>query len=345
MRALVLTATGGLDRLALADVPPPPPPPRGWVHVRIAAAALNRLDLFVAGGIPGGAPERPHRVGSDGAGPGVAVGEGVTPARPGDEVMFDPGISCGDCDACRAGDEPFCRAYRILGEHVHGTVAELVALPADNLAPRPRGWSWAEAAAFSLATLTAWRMLVTRARLTRGETVLVWGAGGGVAQAAIRIAAHLGARVIATSSSPEKLALARELGAELALDHRAQDVVAEVKAATGRRGCQVVVDSVGQATWDRSLRVLARGGRLVSCGATSGPEAALDLRRLFWHQWSLLGSTMGTRAEYRAVAALAAEGLLRPHVDSVVPLARAPEAFHRLAEGRQAGKLVIEVTP
>ena len=345
MRALVLTATGGLEHLTTADLPTPAPPAPGWVHIRTKAAALNRLDLFVASGIPGAAPHLPHIVGADGAGVVAALGPGVTNVRVGDEVMFDPGVSCGECDACRAGDEPFCATYGILGEHLPGTVAELIAVPARNLAPRPAAWSWAESAAFSLAALTAWRMLVGRAKLRQGETVLIWGAGGGVAQAAIQIAAHLGARVLATSSSSEKCALARRLGAEHAIDHSTEDVVAVVKELTDRKGCAVVVDSVGKATWDRSLRCLARGGRVVVCGATSGPEASFDLRRLFWHQWSFLGSTMGSRAEYQAVSALAQQGLFRPVVDSVVPLDRAADAYRRLAAGAQAGKLVIEVSP
>jgi NADPH:quinone reductase-like Zn-dependent oxidoreductase len=345
MRALVLTATGGLDHLALADIPTPAPPAPGWVHIRVRAAALNRLDLFVAEGIPGGAPVLPHIVGADGAGVVTAVGPGVTTVKVGDEVMFDPGTSCGRCPACLADDQPLCREYKILGEHIPGTVAEIAVVPAANLAPRPAGWSWAESAAFSLAALTAWRMLVTRAKLQAGETVLIWGAGGGVAQAAIQIAKHLGARVIATSSTPAKLALAKTLGADLAFDHASGDVVAEVKAATGKTGCQVVVDSVGEATWERTQRVLARGGRLVVCGATSGPQVGIDLRRLFWYQWSILGATMGGRGEYRAVAALAAQGHFRPVVDQVVPLDRAVEAYRRLATGAQAGKLVIEVSP
>ena len=345
MRALVLTATGGLDRLALTDLPTPVPPAPGWVHVRVKAAALNRLDLFTVAGIPGGAPVLPHIVGSDGAGIVAAVGAGVSTAKVGDEVMFDPGVSCGECAPCRADDHPFCERYAILGEHLHGTAAELVAVPAVNLAPRPRGWSWSETAAFSLAALTAWRMLVTRARVRSGETVLVWGAGGGVAQASIQIAKHFGARVIATSSSAEKLALATRLGADAVIDHATQDVPAEVKRITNGAKCAVVMDSVGKATWERTQRSLARGGRVVICGATSGPEASFDLRRVFWNQWSFLGSTMGSRSEYRAVAALAAQGLLRPVVDRTVPLDRALDAFHRLAAGAQAGKLVIEVSP
>src|SRR6478735_11793249 len=258
MRALALVATGGLDQLRVMEVADPTPPGAGEVQVRIRSAALNRLDLFVADGIPGGAPLLPHVVGADGAGVVSAVGAGVTTVKVGDEVMFDPGVSCGDCPACRAGDEPFCTTYQILGEHRHGSIAELLTLPARNLAPRPAGWSWNESAAFSLAALTAWRMLVTRAKLRSGETVLIWGAGGGVAQACIGIAKQFGARVIATSSSSPKLELARTLGADLVIDHSQQDVVAEVKGATGRKGCDVVVDNVGAVTWERSLRSLSR---------------------------------------------------------------------------------------
>lgn len=345
MRALTLTAAGGLEQLQVQEVPPPPPPGPGWAVVRIRAAALNRLDLFVARGLPGERPPFPFITGSDGAGVVEAVGAGVTSVRVGDEVMFDPGISCGTCDACRGGDDPLCPSFRILGEHLGGTIAEVVALPAENLAPRPPAFSWAEAAAFSLTALTAWRMLVTRARLEAGETVLIWGAGGGVAQAAIGIARHLGARVIATSSRPELFDQARRLGADLVVDHKSDDVVAAVKGATGGRGADVVVETVGQATFERSLRAVARLGRVVVCGATSGPDVSLDLRRLFWRQWTLLGSTMGSRTEYQAVAALAQQGKLRPVVDQVVPLSDAVAAYRRLDAGRQTGKLVIEVTP
>ncbi|MFI5234112.1 MAG: zinc-binding dehydrogenase [Gemmatimonadales bacterium] len=342
MRALTLSAAGKLE---LREMPPPASPAAGWAVVRIRAAAINHLDLFVADGLPGTALERPFIIGADGAGIVESTGPGVKEVRPGDAVLINAGVSCGDCPACRAADESLCATFRILGEHLPGTMAELVAVPAVNLAPKPPAMSWPEAAAFSLAALTAWRMLVTRAELRAGETVLVWGAGGGVAQAAIRIAAWIGARVIATSSRPETLALARSLGAEIVVDHARDDVVAAVKAATGRRGVEVVVDNVGEATWERSTRALARGGRLVTCGGTSGPALALDARRLFWHQWSILGSTMGSHAEYRAVTALAAEGKFWPVIDQVIPLAEAPRAFERLRSGRQTGKLVLEVTP
>ena len=344
MRALTLTALGGTEHLAVADVPVPEITAPDEIRVRIHAAALNRLDLFVANGLPRFSLPLPHVVGSDGAGIVESVGPAVSGVRVGDRVMLNPGVSCGACDACARGDHPLCDRFAILGEHRAGTIAEYVVVPAANAAAVPAAMSWAEAAAFPLATLTAWRMLTTRARLAAGETVLVWGSGGGVAQAAIQVARHLGATVIATGSTPAKREVARGLGADHLLDHTHDDVPAEVKRITGRRGAQVVVDSVGERTWPLSLRCLARGGRLVTCGATTGPMVGIDVRRLFWHQWSLLGSTMGSRGEFREIVELAHAGKLRPHIDRVVPLADGAKAFRRLSAGEQAGKLVIEVS-
>jgi NADPH:quinone reductase-like Zn-dependent oxidoreductase len=344
MRALALTGTGGLEHLALLDVPAPAITDPDDVLVRIRAAALNRLDLFIADGLKGLTYRFPHVVGSDGAGVVEAVGPAVKHLAPGDRVLLNPGISCGACSACQAGDEPLCPDYRILGEHRDGTAAELVVVPAVNAVPVPDGMSWAEAAAFPLATLTAWRMLVTRARVAAGERVLIWGAGGGVAQAAIQIARLHGAEVVATSSSDEKLETARRLGADHVVNHATADVVAEVRRLLGRRTVEVVVDSVGEATWPMSLRLLGPAGRLVTCGATSGPFVSLDVRKLFWYQWSLLGSTMGSHREFADIVRLAARGELRPVVDSVVPLAEGVAAYRRLASGAQTGKLVLEVS-
>jgi len=344
MRALALTGTGGLEHLALTELPVPPVRGPHDVRVRVRAAALNRLDLFVAGGLPGVAYQFPHVVGADGAGVVDEVGAAVTAVRPGDRVMINPGLSCGTCDECRSGEESLCPAFQLLGEHRHGTMAEFVVIPEANLAPVPCEMSWAAAAAFPLATLTAWRMLVTRARLQRAETVLIWGIGGGVSQALLRIARHLGGTTVVTSGSDAKLGAARSDGADHVVNHRTGDVVAAVRAVTGNRGADVVADSVGEPTWPSSLRALRRGGRLVTCGATAGPHVSLDVRRLYWHQWSLLGSTMGSRAEFAAIVELAAAGQLWPRVDAVVPLDHAPDAFRRLAAGDQLGKLVIEVT-
>lgn len=343
MRALTLTATGGLEHLREQDMPIPPLVRADDVRVRIRAASLNRLDLFVLQGLPGAGPSFPHIVGADGAGVVESVGPAVTAWKPGDEVMINPGLSCGECAACREGEESLCVRFRLLGEHVPGTAAEFVVVPAANLAAKPPAMPWPQAAAFSLATLTAWRMLTTRAGLRAGESVLVWGVGGGVALAAVRIASHLGARVLATSGTPAKLEAAARAGAEVLIDHRAEDVVGKVREVTEGRGVDVVADSVGAETWPVSLRALRRGGRLVTCGATSGPHVQLDIRKLFWHQWSLLGSTMGSRREYAELAAHAAAGRFWPSVDSVVPLARGVEAFERLSGGGQTGKVVIEV--
>ncbi len=343
MRALALDGVGGVEHLAVRDLPRPELANPGDVQVRIHAAALNRLDLFVADGLPGVRYEFPHIVGSDGAGVVEAVAAGVTAVRPGDRVMINPGLSCGRCAACREGEDALCPAFRVVGEHRPGTAAEFVVVPAENLAPVPAGMPWDQAAAFSLATLTAWRMLTTRAAVRPGETVLIWGIGGGVAMAALEVARHLGARAVVTSSSDAKLAIARRAGAEGTINHGSTDVVAEIRRLTDGRGADVVVDSIGEARWQDSLRALRHGGRLVLCGATTGPMIALDLRRLFWHQWSILGSTLGSRREYAEIVALAHQGKLWPAVDRVVPLADWAQAMGRLAAGEQTGKLVIEV--
>ncbi len=343
MRALALDAIGGIEHLAVRDLPEPVVQRADDVRIRVRMAAFNHLDLWVAGGLPGPQLPMPHIVGSDGAGVVDAVGPAVRSVAPGDRVMINAALSCGVCEACLGGDEPLCRDFRVIGEHTAGTAAEYVVVPEANLARVPEDMPWDRAAAFSLVTLTAWRMLTTRAGLRPGESLLIWGIGGGVAQAALQIAKLLGAYTIVTSGTPAKLEAARALGADAVLDHSSGDVVAAVRELTAGRGVDVVVDSVGQATWETSLRALRRGGRLVTCGATSGPSVSLDLRRLFWHQWTLLGSTMGSCREYREIVRLAALGRLWPVVDRVVPLDGAMDALRRLAAGQQFGKLVIEV--
>src|SRR2546429_2117279 len=291
MRAWVIRGTGGLDHLEIADVPDPAGPLEpGQVRIALRAAALNHLDLFVMQGLPL-EYRYPHIVGADGAGVVDAVGAQVRSVRPGDRVMINPGIPDYGCEYCRAGEHSLCVNYGILGEHRPGTLAQYVIVPEQNTAvipTLPTPLTWAEAAAFSLVTLTAWRMVVTRAQVRPGETVLVWGIGGGVSLAALRIAKLRGARVIATSSSAAKLEQARALGADVTLNHRAQKISQEVRALTNKRGADVVIDHVGEATWDESLRSLGRGGRLVTCGGTSGPTGRLDVRRLFWSQLSIL---------------------------------------------------------
>jgi NADPH:quinone reductase-like Zn-dependent oxidoreductase len=343
MKALTLVATGGIEQLRVQELPQPAIQSPGHALVRVQAAGLNRLDLLVAAGLPGVHYDFPHVVGSDGAGLVEDVGREVGEIRPGDRVMINPTLSCGVCQACLAGEESLCIRLQVIGEHSGGTVAEYVVVPAQNLAPVPSAMPWPQAAAFSLATLTAWHMLVTRARLGAGETVLVWGIGGGVALAALQVARLIGAQTIVTSGSDAKLQAARALGANLTLNHQGADVVAEVRRYTEGRGADVVVDSVGEQSWQSSLRSLRRGGRLVVCGATTGPMVAIDLRRLFWHQWSILGSTLGSRREYAEIVARAAQGQLWPVIDQVVPLGDALAAFERLQRGEQVGKLVIEV--
>ena len=343
MRAVVIREYGGLDRVMVEDLPRPAVQEAHDVVVALKAAALNRLDLFVIGGLPGISHRFPHVIGADGAGIVETVGSAVTRVKPGDRVMINPGLSCGACASCLAGDQSLCPSFGVLGEQVPGTFAEAVRVPETNVAVLPADVSWSAAAAFPLATITAWRMLATRAAVQPAESVLIWGIGGGVALAALASAKLLGARVIVTSSSDEKLARAKTLGADETINHATADVAKEVRRLTARRGVNVVVDSVGEKTWETSLRCLGRGGRLVTCGATTGPMVQTDLRKLFWHGWSILGSTMGSHAEFARIAALFGRGALVPVVDSVLPLARAREAFARMEQGGQFGKLVLAI--
>jgi len=348
MRAWVIRGTGGLERVELAQIPDPSPPLRpSDVRVALRAAALNHLDLHVVRGLPH-EHHFPHVLGGDGAGVVAAAGSAVRSVTTGDRVMINPGIPDYTCEYCRAGEHSLCVNYQLLGEHLPGTLTESVVVPEANVAvipTLPNPLSWAEAAAFSLVTLTAWRMVVTRARVQAGETVLVWGIGGGASLAAMRIAKLKGARVIVTSSSDAKLEHAKRLGADVTLNHRTQKVSQEVRTLTDKRGADVVIENVGEATWDESLRSLRRAGRLVTCGATTGPKVGLDLRRLFWYQWSIMGSTMGNLAEYHEVVRLLGAGELRPVVDRVFPFTEARAALERLDRAEQLGKIVVEIAP
>jgi NADPH:quinone reductase-like Zn-dependent oxidoreductase len=342
MRVLCFASHGDASELVLRERPTPRPGP-GEVLVRLQTAALNHLDLFVLRGLPGVPVELPHVGGADGAGTVAELGQGVSGWRPGDEVVLNPGLWCGTCEFCSRGEESLCVRYGILGEHVPGTFAELVKVPARSLARRPAHLSWPEAAAFGLTFLTAWRMLMTRARLAPGETVLIHGIGGGVALAALAIAKRTGATVFATSGSAEKLARAKELGADHTLDYAACEVAREIRALTGKRGVDVVVETAGQATWNTSLRCAARGGRIVTCGATTGPNPSEHVPLIFWNQLSILGSTMGSRADWEAMVRAVGEWQLHPVIDTVLPLERGREAYERMARGEQVGKVVLSV--
>ena len=343
MLAVTIRSNGGPEALRVEDAPRPSPADPDDVVVALKAAALNHLDLFVLRGLPGAAPAFPHILGADGAGVVEAVGSRVTRVKPGDRVLLNPGVSCQACESCLAGEQSLCSTYRLLGEHLPGTFAEAVRVPQWNVAPVPDGLSWADAAAFPLVHLTAWRMLATRAAVRPGESVLIWGIGGGVALAALGIAKLLGATVVVTSSSDAKLERAKALGADVALNHAATDVPKELRRLLGGRGVNVVVDSVGEATWEKSLRVLAPGGRLVTCGGTSGPKVVTDVRRMFWYHYTLMGSTMGSAREFGEIVRLLGAGRLGPVVDGVTPLREARRAFERLAAGEHFGKLVLEI--
>ena len=337
MKAVRFHAHGELDVLRYEDVPDPEPRP-GDVIVRVRGCALNHLDLFQRRGIPD--VPLPHSPGSDVA--GEVVRTTVPEVAEGLRVMLQPGLSCGRCGACLAGEDNLCASYDIIGYRSEGGYAELVRAPAGNVIPLPDQVGFPEAAAFPLTFVTAWHMLITRARLRAGEHVLVMAAGSGVGQAAIQVARLHGARVIATAGSDAKLERARELGAHDVINHYTQDIAAEVRELTDRRGVDVVCEHVGQATWMAAMKCLARGGRLVTCGATTGPEVSIDLRHLFAKQQSLIGSHMGTKAELLQAAALFFDGQFRPVVDRVFPLADAAKAQERLEQKAHFGKIVLE---
>ena len=339
MKAVRFHQHGGPEVLRFEDAPDPSPAASRAI-VRVRACALNHLDLWERRGIDRVSIPLPHISGSDVAGEVVDAGGGDIPA--GARVLLYPGIRCGTCAACRAGRDNLCATYDVLGLISDGGYAELVSVPVENLVRIPDHVGFVEAAAFPLVFLTAWHMLVTLARVQAGEDVLVLAGGSGVGQAAIQIARLHGARVFATSG-PSKLERTRELGAEAVIDHYAEDFGRAVRTLTAGRGVDVVVEHVGEATWDRSIRALANGGRLVTCGATTGARARLDLRHLFARQLQLLGSYMGTRAELLAAVPYFFGGKLRPVLDEVLPLSDAANGHRRLEARQQFGKIVLSV--
>lgn len=326
MESWILDASPGGYRFGTIDIADPGP---GDVRVRVVASALNHMDLWVTRGLP--KPHLPHVPGADGAGVVESVGEGVESVAPGDEVILNPAVSCRQCPACLAGQGPLCPTFQILGEHRWGAHGGLVVLPAANVVAKPPGLGWAEAAAFPLVYLTAWRML-RRARLAAGETMLVVGVGGGVSSAGLVLGKAMGAVVYGTSRDENKRRRAIELGASGAFDSGDDFPVR----------ADVVFENVGAATWDRSIRALAPGGRLVTCGGTAGSKVELSLPRLFFKQHEIIGSTMGSYAEFAAVSTLVGSGAVPVIVDNVVDgLDGFPAALERLESGEQLGKIVI----
>lgn len=340
MRAVRIHQHGGPEVLVAEEAPEPTLGPTD-VLVGIRAVAMNHIDIWVRRGLPRLRLTFPHILGADVAGVVVDVGSQVRGVCPGDEVILAPGVSCGHCPACVAGTDNMCESFSILGEHIPGGYAERIAVPQVNVLPRPGHLSFEEAAAVPLVFLTAWNMLVTNGRLRTGETVLVWAAGSGVGSAAVQIARALGARVIATAGAGWKLERARALGADEVINHADQNVYETVRAMTGRRGVDVVFDHVGKATWDTSLRVLARAGRLVTCGATTGAEASTDIRYIYGRQLSIHGTWVGTKRETREVMRFAEAHRIRPAVHAVLPLAQAAEAHGMMERREQFGKIVL----
>jgi NADPH:quinone reductase-like Zn-dependent oxidoreductase len=327
MKAIRIHEDGGPEVLRYEEAPDPEPG-AGEVLIRLRAASMNHLDLWVRKGLP--SVPKPRILGADGAGVVEDMGAEVVGLQRGGRVVINPGLEHGD-------------RITVIGEHTDGTHAELIAVPATNVYPLDEGLDFEAAAAFPLVFETAYRMLVTKAALQPGEWVLVWGIGGGVATASLQIAKALGARAFVTSSSDAKLERARQLGADATVNHASGDVAAETKEATEGRGVDVVVEHVGEATWKTSLQAVRAGGRVVVCGATSGPNPPAQLHRVWWKQLTIYGSTMGTKEDFEGAYELVRSGRARPVVDAVFPLAEARAAHERLEAGEQFGKIVLRI--
>jgi len=340
VKATIFKQHGAPEVLEYTDVPEPSFR-ENEVVVEVKACALNHLDIFVRTGMPGIEIPLPHILGCDVAGVVRDAGELVTWVKPGDEVMVQPGVSCGHCEACLSGRDNMCREYDIVGYRRDGGYAERVVVPGVNIIPKPSGLSWEEAASLPLVTVTAWHMLVTRANVQPGEDVLVHAAGSGVGSVAIQIAKLRGARVITTASSDDKLAKARELGADETVNYTRDDWPKEVRRLTDRKGVDVVVEHTGAATWVGSISALKNNGRLVTCGATSGFDARTDLRQVFYRHLTLLGSFMGSKSELLEAMKFVSTGKIRGVVDRVLPLSEARQAHELIEDRAQFGKIVL----
>ncbi|MBI1730373.1 zinc-binding dehydrogenase [Candidatus Acetothermia bacterium] len=338
MKAIRIHEHGGLEKLRYEEAPVPEIK-RDEVLIRVKACALNYLDIWARRGIPG--LTLPHIPGSDVAGVIEKVGEDVQSAVRSDRVVINPGVSCGLCEYCQAGEDSLCTTFHIIGEHVHGGYAEFAKAPARNLMSIPKEFSFEEAAAIPLVFLTAWRALITRAAIRPGQDVLILGASGGVGSACVQIAKLAGARVFATASTDEKLEKLRELGADALINYAKQDFSKEIWQITQKRGVDIVIDSIGEATWQKSMRSLAKNGKLVTFGATSGPTPPTDIRVLFWKQLQIIGTTMGTRKEFSDVMKLVWQRKLTPVIDRVFPLKEAAKAQELMENRDLFGKLLL----
>jgi len=339
---VVMRARGGPEVLEVADLPVPEPGPKE-VRVRLKAAALNHLDVWVRKGVASPKLPLPHVLGADGSGVVDAVGPGVEGFAPGDEVVINPGLSCGRCERCLAGEDNLCPRYQILGEHRHGTYAEYVVLPEANLAPKPKNLSFEEAAAIPLTFLTAWQMVVDKLGVRPGDDVLVMAAGSGVSVAAIQIAKLFGARVIATAGSEDKLRRAKALGADETVNYTHPDWPKEVRRLTGGKGADKVVDHTGALYFEGVIKATANGGRIAIAGASSGYEGTLPFAHVFYRQLSILGSTMASKSRLFPILRFVEEGKLKPVVGQVLPLEAAAEGHRLLEERRVFGKVVLQV--
>ena len=342
MKAAYLTGHGGNEVVEVGERPVPPRA-AGEVRVRLHAATLNRVDLYMRDSGAGITHRIPQILGLDGAGVIDEVDAGDPLLRAGQRVLLHPGVSCGRCEFCLRGDDVLCTRYQLIGEHRDGTFAQYVTVPVRSVLPLPDDWSFAEGAALGVNHLTAWRMLVTQARLKPWETVLVFGIGGGVSLAGLQLAKALGARVIVTSRHAGKLAQAQALGADHVIDSSQADVAKAALAATGGRGVDVVFENVGEAVWPAAMKSLVRGGRLVTCGATSGDQPGADLRRLFIRQLQVLGSTLGTVTEQHALLAFCQRHGVRPVIEQSYALDDVHAALSRLESGEQFGKIALAI--
>lgn len=342
MKSAYLTGHGGNEVVVVGERPKPAAL-EGHVLVRMHAATINRVDLYMRNSGAGIRHELPQVMGVDGAGVVEQVAPGESLLQPGQRVLLHPGISCGRCEFCLRGEDVLCTRYQVLGEQRDGSFAQYVSVPARNVLPLPEGWSFAEGAALGVNHLTAWRMLMTRAQLKSWETVLIVGVGGGVSLAGLQIARAVGARTIVTSRHADKLARARELGADHVVDSSQEDIARAALAATGGRGVDVVLENVGTAVWPAVLKALVRGGRLVICGATSGDQPGADLRRLFIRQLQIIGSTLGTVGEMQQLLVFCQRHGLRPVIGETFALDDVTAAFDLMESGQQFGKIALAI--